>query len=140
MTVATAKAKPGCAATHGSTRITKLLQAKSLRVSVAKLKAANPEQVEAIERILWERESQFRKWGKQNHDMMTWLAILHEETGEMAEACLHEKFGGPEQNNVFNEAVQTAAVACQIVEYLLLKRDASMQASNEKLTQDAPPQ
>jgi len=63
------------------------------------------------------------KWGEQNHDLPTWMCILHEETGELSEAILHEKFGGPEAGNVFKEAVQVAAVACQIVEYLLRKRN-----------------
>jgi NTP pyrophosphatase (non-canonical NTP hydrolase) len=75
----------------------------------------------AVVALLTERQKQHAKWGEQNHDMMTWLAILHEETGELAEACLHHKFGGPEADNVLKEAVQVAAVGCQIVEYLLKK-------------------
>jgi len=72
----------------------------------------------AVEAVSAERRRQHEKWGEQNHDMMTWLAILHEETGELAEACLHEKFGGPAAENVMLEAVQVAAVALQIVEFL----------------------
>ena len=73
----------------------------------------------AVLAALRERARQHEKWGEQNHDMMTWLAILHEETGELAEACLHQKFGGPEATNVYREAVQVAAVGLQIVEHLL---------------------
>lgn len=72
----------------------------------------------AIQDVLRERGNQQRKWGEQNHEMSIWLEILHEETGELCEADLHAKFGGPKRNNVFNEAVQVAAVALQIVEFL----------------------
>lgn len=86
-------------------------------------------QAEAVRRILGERHAQLVKWGQQNHDLPTWMCILHEETGELSEAILHQKFGGPEANNVFKEAVQVAAVACQIVEFLIRKRDESIDLS-----------
>jgi NTP pyrophosphatase (non-canonical NTP hydrolase) len=73
---------------------------------------------EAVGLVLNERQNQFLKWGNQNHDMMTWLAILHEETGELAQACLHKKFGGSKSDDVLHEAVQVAAVGLQIVEHL----------------------
>lgn len=72
----------------------------------------------AIQDVLCERRAQQEKWGEQNHDMSVWLEILHEETGELCEADLHHRFGGPKRNNVFKEAVQVAAVALQIVECL----------------------
>ena len=78
---------------------------------------------DAVFLIEGERKNQVAKWGIQKHDMMTWLAILHEETGELAEACLHEKFGGSEADNVMMEAIQVAAVATQIVEFLLEQQE-----------------
>lgn len=73
----------------------------------------------AINLIRIERTRQTEKWGEQNHDMPTWMCILHEETGELSEAILHRKFGGPEAFGELGEAVQVAAVAMQIVEFLL---------------------
>jgi NTP pyrophosphatase (non-canonical NTP hydrolase) len=73
----------------------------------------------ALDMIRDERARQDKKWGEQNHDMMTWLAILQEETGELSQASLHKKFGGHAAGSIMAEAIQTAAVACQIVEYLL---------------------
>lgn len=35
-----------------------------------------------------ERQRQERKWGSQHHDPEMWLAILMEEVGEAAKACL----------------------------------------------------
>lgn len=55
------------------------------------------------------------KWGEQNHDDEVWLAILMEEVGELAEAVLHKRFGGPAAEHVEAEAVQVAAVAMQMV-------------------------
>lgn len=89
----------------------------------------------ATEAVLQERQKQNEKWGEQNHDMMTWLAILHEETGELAEACLHKKFGGPEAGNILHEAIQVAAVALQIVEFLL-RTAAAPTALPEGMTTD----
>lgn len=66
-----------------------------------------------------ERDLQEKKWGEQNHDPFTYLAILTEEVGELSEAALHSKFGGPAADGLLNEAVQTAAVAQAIVENLL---------------------
>jgi len=88
----------------------------------------------SIEEVLFERQRQFAKWGEQNHDMMTWLAILHEETGELAQASLHQKFGGPEAIRVMEEAVQVAAVALQIVEYLRRKNREYFEAHNAEIT------
>ena len=56
--------------------------------------------------------------------MPTWLCILHEETGELSEAVLHRKFGGPEAFGELSEAIQVAAVALQIVEFLLRRKPA----------------
>ena len=72
----------------------------------------------ALADVRLERWEQFRKWGVQEHDLMTWSAILTEETGEFAQAALHAKFGGPKAEEIRKEAIQTAAVAVQIVEMI----------------------
>ena len=74
----------------------------------------------AINQINQERERQIKKWGEQCHDISTWCAILMEEVGELSEAALHCKFGGPKANGLKKEAIQAAAVAMQIVEMLEL--------------------
>ena len=43
-------------------------------------------------KVLAEQQRQDDKWGVQNHDDLTWLAILTEEVGETAQAIL--KVGG----------------------------------------------
>jgi len=75
-------------------------------------------QADIIADVMAERFKQDKKWGEQNHDPVTFLAILVEEVGELAEAALHLKFGGPKAANVREEAVQTAAVAIAILECL----------------------
>lgn len=66
-----------------------------------------------------ERTRQDKKWGVQNHDGPTWLAILGEEVGELCQCVLHAKFGGSEADKVLEEAVRVAAVAKAMVECLL---------------------
>jgi hypothetical protein len=41
-----------------------------------------PEEYWIFEKILNERKQQDKKWGKQNHHPLYWLAILTEEIGE----------------------------------------------------------
>lgn len=72
----------------------------------------------AIKDTLTERARQDAKWGPQNHDPVTWSAILTEECGEFAEAALHHRFGGPAAASLRTEAVQVAAVAIAIIECL----------------------
>ncbi|MBI9042899.1 MAG: MazG-like family protein [Anaerolineaceae bacterium] len=74
----------------------------------------------SLESVLKERTQQDKKWGKQNHDPFTYLTILMEEVGELSQAALHNKFGGPNGSldHLRVEAVQTAAVALAIVECL----------------------
>lgn len=79
----------------------------------------------ALSDVLAERARQDEKWGEQNHDPFTYLAILSEEVGEMAQAALDARFGGPldarfdrPAANLRTEAVQTAAVALALVECL----------------------
>jgi NTP pyrophosphatase (non-canonical NTP hydrolase) len=66
-----------------------------------------------------ERERQERKWGSQLHSWPVWAAILAEESGEVAEACLQahwQEQGGME--HLREELVQAAAVAIQMLEKL----------------------
>lgn len=63
-----------------------------------------------------ERERQDKKWGEQNHDDYRWLAILTEEVGELAQAILHDEFGGSHAGTTQTELVQVAAVAVQWLE------------------------
>ena len=66
-----------------------------------------------------ERDRQEAKWGPQLHSWPVWAAILAEESGEVAEACLqahwHEDGG---MDHLREELVQAAAVAVQMLEKL----------------------
>lgn len=80
---------------------------------------------QALVEVLAERKRQNEKWGVQNHPMPVWLAILSEEVGEMAQEILNVQYPPPsplsrlvDQDNLHKEAVQVAAVALQIVEFL----------------------
>ncbi len=72
----------------------------------------------ALASVLQERERQDAKWGEQNNDPFTYITVLVEEVGELAQAALHTKFGGPAAAGLRDEAVHTAAVALAIVECL----------------------
>lgn len=75
--------------------------------------------LQAMNTVMLEHDRQLKKWGEQNHPYFTWLAILSEEVGEMSQAMLHAEFGGPAHDKVKEEAVHVAAVALQLVEYLI---------------------
>jgi NTP pyrophosphatase (non-canonical NTP hydrolase) len=69
--------------------------------------------------IIDERDRQERKWGSQLHSWPVWAAILAEESGEVAEACLRahwQEHGG--LDHLREELVQAAAVAIQMLEKL----------------------
>lgn len=80
--------------------------------------------------VLAERHRQDDKWGQQNHDPITWLAILGEEVGEASQHALTARFhqvsppgaGSAEEfrqhalGRFRAEMVQVAAVALAIVE------------------------
>lgn len=72
----------------------------------------------SLDDVLAERGRQDTKWGEQNHDPFIYLAILTEEVGELAQAALHARFGGPAAVGLRDEAVQVAAVALAIVQCL----------------------
>lgn len=76
------------------------------------------ERARALHDVNRERERQDAKWGEQKHDLCTWVTILTEEVGELAQAVLHDTFGGPHAEEVRMEAIHVAAVAVQISEYL----------------------
>jgi len=71
-----------------------------------------------LEAVLSERARQDAKWGQQDHDPITYLAVLTEEVGELAQAALHARFGGPAADGLRMEAIHVAAVALAIVECL----------------------
>lgn len=73
---------------------------------------------EALQSVLNERDRQDAKWGEQNHDPFTYLTVLTEEVGELAQAALHTRFGGSKAAGLREEAVHVAAVALAIVECL----------------------
>lgn len=72
----------------------------------------------ALQSVLAERERQDAKWGEQNNDPFTYITVLVEEVGELAQAALHTRFGGPAAAGLRDEAVHTAAVALAIIECL----------------------
>lgn len=76
---------------------------------------------DAIVLVKAERERQFAKWGKQKHIAPIWLLILFEEVGEAAQAVLHDIFGGDHAGTFKTEIIHVAAVAVQIIEWILEK-------------------
>lgn len=72
----------------------------------------------ALESVLAERERQDAKWDEQNNDPFCYITVLGEEFGELCQAALHARFGGPAATKLREEAVHTAAVALAIVECL----------------------
>jgi len=70
--------------------------------------------------IAAEREFQNSQHGESNKNNTDgdWLAILTEEIGEVAQALLHNKFGGTHAGTLRDELVQVAAVAVQWLEHI----------------------
>lgn len=68
--------------------------------------------------VFMERKRQNLKWGFQRHDMGTWLMILMEEVGEVAQAMQKEKGWGKDtdSSNLYEELIQVAAVASAMAE------------------------
>jgi len=83
-----------------------------------------------------ERERQNKKWGEQNHDDYRWLAILTEEVGELAQAILHDEFGGSHAGTAKTELVHVAAVAVQWLE-CMERRQLTQRAPDVACTCDA---
>lgn len=65
-----------------------------------------------------ERARQNELWGVQRHDYGTWLTILIEEVGEVAQAMQAAKGWGKktDANNLYTELIHVAAVAVAIAE------------------------
>lgn len=98
--------------------LTELIQLRTQLAAAQKdTERLNDHAKSALNSVLAMRVKQNTKWGEQNHDPVTWSAILNEECGEFAEAALHNRFGGRAAKDVRNEAVDCAAVALQIVEW-----------------------
>ncbi|MGM0776939.1 MAG: hypothetical protein ACQEXE_10315 [Bacillota bacterium] len=78
-----------------------------------------------------ERIRQDNKWGKQRHDHGTWLIILMEEIGEVAEAMQKDKGWGKESDasDLYGELIQMAAVSVAIAEQVLEERMAESERS-----------
>ena len=76
------------------------------------------ERVRVLMDIDDERTRQDVKWGKQRHDYGTWLTILVEEVGEVAQAMQAGKGWGKETdaNNLYTELIHVSAVAAAIAE------------------------
>lgn len=74
--------------------------------------------LEVSDDVFHERERQNGKWGLQRHDYGTWLMILTEEVGEVAQAMQSDKgWGKPtDANNLYTELIHVAAVASAIAE------------------------
>lgn len=84
----------------------------------------------ALQSVIQEMADQDKKWGAdRDQDLGTWNMILAEETGELAQAMLHYLFGGEKKYGLRKEAVQVAAVALQIIEYI--DRNDLMERINE---------
>ena len=67
--------------------------------------------------ILAERLRQDEMWGPQRHEWPIWSAILTEEVGEVAEACLRAHWGmDADLDHLREELIQVAAVAVHILE------------------------
>lgn len=77
----------------------------------------------AINDVLNERLRQDEKWGEQNHNIALWNAILAEEYGEFAKEVVESMFRNEYTDNLRTEAVQCAAVALAIIEYLDRQQD-----------------
>lgn len=74
-----------------------------------------------LEDINQERNRQDEKWGIQRHDLGTWLTILVEEVGEVAQAMQANKGWGKETDasNLYKELIHVSAVSGAIAEQLL---------------------
>lgn len=70
-----------------------------------------------IRDITEERGKQDAKWGEQNREFATWLAILMEEVGEACKENLNATFGSdPSRENFRYELVQATAVLAAMLE------------------------
>lgn len=68
-----------------------------------------------------ERNRQMAMWGPQHHEYPTWLAILVEEVGEVAQAIQKGSVAYKETDadDLYKELIQVAAVATAIAEQVI---------------------
>lgn len=71
-----------------------------------------------------EEWDQYKKWGKQDHSNLKWLAILIEEVGEIGKSLLEGK-------DIGTEIIQTAAVCTTWFDCLLRFGDIKLEEDNE---------
>lgn len=98
----------------------------------------NTNRVRALTLIVQRRYEQLEKWGEQEHTWSEWATILGEEYGELCEAinetvlnnATKPELGGLE--NMVNEVIDVAAVALQMLEYLLDDCNVCMPDGKEK--------
>lgn len=98
---------------------------------------------DVIESIARERERQIEIWGDRTnpgdgHTGAEWVTILSEEVGELAEAVLNYHFSGEYNENIYDEAIQVAAVSVAIAESYL-KGGITVDKDEDKLRPDNPP-
>lgn len=70
--------------------------------------------------VIYERKRQNKKWGLQRQSYGSWLAILVEEVGEVAQAMQKDMVSQKETDadDLFKELIQVAAVASAIAEQI----------------------
>lgn len=79
--------------------------------------------------ISLEMERQNDLWGQQNHEDLTWLAIMGEEFGETAEQCIPRGVGGcVDEDHLERELTQTVAVGMQ---WLMARNRRRMRVAGE---------
>lgn len=73
-----------------------------------------------LSKVFKERERQNDLWGTQRHDWGTWLIILMEEVGEVAQAMQTERHWGKpsDKADLQKELIQAAAVAVAMAEQI----------------------
>jgi Zn-finger protein len=71
-----------------------------------------------IKKVLAECRRQDSKWGVQNHNLVEWIAILTEETGEAAREAVDCHFAHSESSieRLEEELIQVAAVVLQALQ------------------------
>jgi hypothetical protein len=69
--------------------------------------------------LISESDRQVKKWGIQDHDVFTWLAIAAEEFGELAAAINEWHFRNGLQSEVIKEAVQSCTLLLKIAEIFI---------------------
>ena len=74
-----------------------------------------------VKAIIKERDRQDEMWGLQRHEMGTWLQILVEEVGEVAQAMQsHERWSKQsDSEDLLEELIHVAAVATAIAEQIV---------------------